>query len=87
MHSELQWWSCRWNIPFQSNVIIALPECVFIGLQESNDCWSDDSEERRWLIDFGICFMIAGGWFDWLFMYCGSLFGFLWGFEYAIDQI
>ena len=40
---------------------------------------SDNSEDKHWLIDFGICFMMLGGWFDVASTYIGSLFSLRYG--------
>ncbi len=36
------------------------------------------------MIDFGICLIMEGGWFEWLLTYCGWLLGFLKGANLAL---
>ena len=38
----------------------------------------------RLLIDVGSCFMMPSGWFECLFMYSGSSFGFLYGLNFPL---
>ena len=37
----------------------------------------EELSEIRLLMDAGICFMMLGGWLDFVLMYCGWSFGFL----------
>ena len=59
--------------PLESNAF------SYIGLAISNSFSLHEMLEILWLIIIGSCFKIVGGWFEFVFMYKGTLLGLRYG--------